>query len=70
MPGLLGLIRLCRVRFFLFYAAIIVLLTVIFLLYNVDSKKQWFVVPAMVVASVMVAKGLLMALTTFTDYQL
>ena len=70
MPGLLGLYTVMQGRIFLVYAAIIVLLTVIFLLYNVDSKKQWFVVPAMVVASVMVAKGLLMALTTFTDYQL
>ena len=70
VPGLLGLYTVMQGQIFLVYAAIIVLLTVIFLLYNVDSKKQWFVVPAMVVASVMVAKGLLMALTTFTDYQL
>lgn len=70
LPILLGLYTVMKGPIFLVYAAIIVLLTVIFLLYNVDSKKQWFVVPAMVVASVMVSKGLLMALTTFTDYQL
>lgn len=70
IPVLLGLYTVMNGPIFLVYAAIIALLTIIFLLYNVDSKKQWFVVPAMVVASMMVAKGLLMALTTFTDYQL
>jgi stage II sporulation protein E len=70
VPILLGLYSVMEGRIFLVYAAIIVLLTAIFLLYNVDSKKQWFVVPGMVIAAMMVSKGLLMALTVFTDYQL
>ena len=70
VPVLLGLITAVEGNLFWIYAAIVVLLTAVFLLYNVDGKKQWFVVPGMVVAAIMVCKGLLMALTTFTDYQL
>ena len=70
IPILLGLYTVLEGRLLLVYAAIIVMITAIFLLYNVDSKKQWFVVPGMVVATMMVSKGLLMALTVFTDYQL
>ncbi len=70
IPLLIGLYTAMEPRLFLVYAAIILLLTAIFLLYTVDSKKQWFVVPGMVLAAVLVSKGLLMALTVFTDYQL
>jgi stage II sporulation protein E len=70
IPVLLGLYSAMDGRILLVYTAIMVLLTAIFLLYNVDSKKQWFVVPGMVVAAMLVSKGLLMALTVFTDYQL
>ncbi|NLF80817.1 MAG: SpoIIE family protein phosphatase, partial [Clostridia bacterium] len=70
IPVLIGLYTAMEGRILLVYAAIMVLLTAIFLLYNVDSKKQWFVVPGMVVAAMLVSKGLLMALTVFTDYQL
>lgn len=70
IPVLLGLYSSLQGRYFLVYTAIIALLSVIFLLYHVDGKKQWFVVPGMVLAATLVSKGLLIALTTFTDYQL
>ena len=70
LPVLLGLLTAVEGSIFLVYAAMCCLLTVIFLLYTVDGKKQWFVLPGMVVASVLVSKGLLISLTTFTDYQL
>ena len=70
IPVLLGLYSSLQGEFFLVYTAIIALLAVIFLLYHVDGKKQWFVVPGMVLAATLVSKGLLIALTTFTDYQL
>ena len=52
------------------YAAIFILLAVIFSLYNVDSKKQWFVVPSMVFAAVLVSKGLVLTLGTYNSYLL
>ncbi|MBQ6807846.1 MAG: stage II sporulation protein E [Firmicutes bacterium] len=70
LPVLLGMFTAMDGPIFLVYAAMCCLLTVIFLLYAVDGKKQWFVLPGMIVASVMVSKGLLISLTTFTDYQL
>lgn len=70
LPMLAGLYTAMTWKLFLVYAAVMVLLTMIFLLYTVDNKKQWFVVPGMVIAAMMVSKGLLMALTVFTDYQL
>ena len=70
IPVLLGLYSSLQGEFFLVYTAIIALLAVIFQLYHDDGKKQWFVVPGMVLAATLVSKGLLIALTTFTDYQL
>lgn len=70
LPVLLGLYTAMNWQFFLVYSAIVVLLSVVFLLYGVDGRKQWFVTPGMVAAAVLVSKGLLIALTTFTDYQL
>ncbi|MDO4732847.1 MAG: stage II sporulation protein E [Bacillota bacterium] len=70
LPVLLGMFSAMKGPIFLVYAAMCCLLAVIFLLYSVDGKKQWFVLPGMIIASVMVSKGLLISLTTFTDYQL
>jgi len=70
LPVLAGLFTVLDGRMLLVYTAVIILLSVVFLLYGVDGKKQWFVVPGMVIAAVMVSKGLLIALTAFTDYQL
>ena len=70
IPVLLGMATAMEGAIFFVYAAMCCLLTVIFLLYTVDGKKQWFVLPGMILASVMVSKGLLISLTTFTDYQL
>ena len=69
-PVLFGLFTVLEGRSFWVYTAITLLLVVVFLLYHVDGKKQWFVVPGMVAAAVMVSKGLLISLTAFTDYQL
>ncbi len=70
LPVLAGLSSVLEGRLLLVYTAMIILLAVVFMLYGVDGKKQWFVVPGMVIAAVMVSKGLLIALTAFTDYQL
>lgn len=70
LPVILGLYSALEGRMFMVYVAVIALLTVIFLLYHVDGKKQWFVVPGMVLATIMVSKGLLIAFTMYTDYQL
>ena len=69
-PVLLGIFSVMDGKNALVYSAICLLITMIFLLYTVDNKKQWFVVPGMVIASVIVSKGLLMALTIYTDHQL
>ncbi|MDO4581197.1 MAG: stage II sporulation protein E [Bacillota bacterium] len=70
LPMLLGLLTALQGKYLLVYVAIIALLAAVFLLYVVDAKKQWFVVPGMVAATVLVAKGLLLALTEYTNYQL
>lgn len=70
LPAALGLYTVLSGRLFLVYAAVTALLAIIFLLYTVDEKKRWFVVPGMVVAAMMTGKGLMMALTVYTDYQL
>ena len=70
LPVLLGLSTVMSGQQLLVYIAIISLLAVVFLLYTLDGRKQWFVAPGMVAAAVMVSKGLLIALTAFTDYQL
>ena len=64
IPVLLGMATAMEGAIFFVYAAMCCLLTVIFLLYTVDGKKQWFVLPGMILASVMVSKGLLISLTT------
>jgi len=70
LPVLAGTYASLSSSYFFVYSAMAVLLTVIFLFYPVDSKRQWIVVPAMIIASMLVSKGLLMTVTTFTDYQL
>lgn len=70
LPVLLGLFSAVSGQSMLVYTAIMVLLAIVFSLYTLDGKKQWFVVPGMVAAAVMVSKGLLIALTGYTDNQL
>ena len=70
IPVLLGLYTVLELSYFFVYSAMAILLTVVFLVYPVDSKKQWVVVPVMIVAAMLVSKGLLLAFTVFTDYQL
>ncbi len=69
-PVLLGLLTVISSRDMLAYAAVIALLAVVFLLYSLDGRKQWIVAPGMVAAAVLVSKGLMIALTGYTDYQL
>ena len=70
IPILLGLLTVADKSIFFIYAAVIALLTIIFMLYPLEGRKQWFVVPGMVAAAILVSKGLVIALTDYTDYQL
>ena len=70
LPVLLGLFTVTGGQDMLVYAAIIVLLSFVFLLYTLEGRKQWFLAPIMVAAAVMVSKGLFIALTSYTDYKL
>ena len=70
LPLLLGVYTVMPVEQLYQYTAIFILLGVIFSLYNVDSKKQWIVVPSMVFAAVLVSKGLVLALGNYNNYLL
>lgn len=70
LPVLLGLSTVMWGQDLLVYCAISVILGVVFSLYPVDSKKQWLVVPSMALATVLVSKGLSIALTGFSNYLL
>jgi stage II sporulation protein E len=68
LPVLLGLASaLSGVQFFT-YAAVVSIISFIFLFYSVDTKKQWYVVPGMVVAVVLVSKGLVISIAGFDNY--
>ncbi len=68
LPLMLGLLTVVSGSQLFVYASIMLLLAVTFLLYTVDGRKQWFVLPGMVFAAVMVSKGLAMAVTGFDNY--
>ena len=70
LPVLLGLLTVADGQTMLVYTAVIVLLAIVFSLYALDGRKQWFVMPGMVAAAVMVSKGLFIALFGYTDLQL
>ncbi|MBO7667330.1 MAG: hypothetical protein J6T26_02595, partial [Firmicutes bacterium] len=70
LPVLLGLLTVTDGQTMLVYAAVIILLAIVFSLYTLDGRKQWFVMPGMVAAAVMVSKGLYIALSGYTDFQL
>ncbi len=70
LPIVCGFLTVLSGRMFFVYLSIIALLTIVFLLYGVDGKKQWFVVPGMVLSAVLVSKGLVIAITGFNSYQL
>ncbi|MCR4963690.1 MAG: stage II sporulation protein E [Firmicutes bacterium] len=55
---------------FFVYLSIVALLAIVFLLYGVDGKKQWFVTPGMVFSAVAVSKGLAIAISGFNSYAL
>ncbi len=70
LPVLLGLSSSMRGQDLFVYSAIYLLLAVVFFLYSVDEKKQWVVVPGMVLAAVAVSKGLVLGLGEFSNYLL
>lgn len=70
IPVILGLVSVMRGQDLFVYSAIYVLLAVVFFLYSVDERKQWFVVPGMVLAAVAVSKGLVLGLGEFANYLL
>ena len=70
IPVLLGLLTVTDGQAMLVYIAVIALLAIVFSLYTLDGRKQWFVMPGMVAAAVMVSKGLYIALAGYTDLQL
>ena len=70
IPVLLGLTTVVAAPDLLVYVAVIAFLVMVLILYPLDGRKQWVVVPVLVAASVLVCKGLFIALTDYTDYQL
>ena len=70
IPVLLGLSTVVTAPDLLVYAAVIAFLGTVLVLYPSEGDKQWIVVPVIVAASVLVCKGLFIALTSFTDYKL
>ncbi|MEG1501293.1 MAG: hypothetical protein RR396_04985, partial [Clostridiales bacterium] len=70
LPLLLGVYSTMQGQEAVIYSAIYILLAVIFFLYNVDSRKQWVVVPSLVLAAVAVSKGLVLSLGEFSNYLL
>lgn len=70
LPMLLGLFSIMRGQELFVYAAIYLLVAAVFFLYGVDERKQWLVVPGMVLASVAVSKGLVLGLGEFSNYLL
>ncbi len=70
IPVLLGLISAMPLNQTFAYGAICLLLTAIFIFYRVDSKKQWFIIPGMVLTTVLVCKGLHIAIIGFNNYRI
>ena len=70
LPVLLGLAMSVAAPDLLAYMAIIAFLSVVFLIYPLDGNRKWIKMPLIVATAVLVSKGLLIALTSYTDYQL
>lgn len=67
---LLGLLAVAEGSSLVAYVGGIVLLTLIFIFYPIDSKKQFYMVPIMVAAVTAVGKGLAVSLSGGTSYEL
>jgi len=70
LPVLLGLSTVMWGQDLIVYSVICLILGIVFSLYPVDGKKQWILVPGMVLAAVLVSKGLSIALGGFNNYLL
>lgn len=70
VPLLLGLATVLPLADLFTYGAILLLLSMIFLLYRVDSRRQWLIMPSVVTATVLVSKGLVISLQAYSSYLL
>ncbi|MDR2712468.1 MAG: stage II sporulation protein E [Clostridiales bacterium] len=70
IPCVLGLATVLPLNLLFANTLALIVLGLVFALYPVDGRKQWFIVPGMVLAVVAVTKGLALSLNGFENYLL